>query len=273
MKKSLLFGFLIVSMLLASANVYSEDFTTQVEDPIEREIVLISDVDWQMLNPARGDKSPKAGTLWGDRKGEVPTGFLVEFVDGFSSPPHIHNVTYRGVVISGLVHNDDPTAEKMWMPQGSFWTQPKGELHITAAQGEKNIAFIEIDNGPYLVLPSEEAFDSGERPVNVDVSNVVWTNHSNSDVKTATLWGVHEAGLLRGSFVKLPKGFSGWLNNHGSIFRLVVIEGELQVVDKAKAHDLSVGSYLGTQTAAMHQLSTAEGATVYIRTNDKFDVN
>ena len=70
------------------------------------EVVLTSEVAWAPLNPARGDSSPKAGTLWGDRNGTGPTGFLVQFVDGFSSPPHIHNVSYRGVVINGLIHND-----------------------------------------------------------------------------------------------------------------------------------------------------------------------
>lgn len=67
-----------------------------------RATVLPTDqVKWEPLNPARGDASPRAGTLWGDRKGRGPTGFLVRFKQGFASPPHIHNVTYRGVVIEG----------------------------------------------------------------------------------------------------------------------------------------------------------------------------
>ena len=104
------------------------------------EVIMVSEVKWEQLNPARGDKSPQAGTLWGDRKGTVPTGFLAKFVDGFSSPPHIHNATYRAVVISGRIHNDDPNAADMWMSTGSFWTQPKGEVHITAAKGSINVA-------------------------------------------------------------------------------------------------------------------------------------
>lgn len=36
------------------------------------------------------------------------------------------------------------------MPLGSFWTQPSGEVHITAAKGEENIAYVEIDSGPDL---------------------------------------------------------------------------------------------------------------------------
>ena len=126
------------------------------QDGTPTDLVLASEVTWEQLNPARGDKSPKAGTLWGDRNGTGPTGFLVQFADGFSSPPHIHPITYRAVVISGNIHNDDPDAAEMWMPAGSFWTQPKGEVHITAAKGSNNIALVEIDEAPYLVRSFKE---------------------------------------------------------------------------------------------------------------------
>ncbi|MEM6886248.1 MAG: DUF4437 domain-containing protein, partial [Verrucomicrobiota bacterium] len=157
-------------------------------------IVHVSDVKWEPLNPTRGHESPQAGTLWGDRKAEVPTGFLAKFVDGFSSPPHIHNVTYRAVVIHGNIHNDDPAAAKMWMPPGSFWTQPKGEAHITAAQGSLNMALVEINKGPYLVMHEEDAFESGEHPVNISASNLVWVDPPAMDnvpggPKIAYLWG------------------------------------------------------------------------------------
>lgn len=102
-------------------------------------------VEWGPLNPARGDASPRAGTFWGDRTGSGPSGFRVVFADGLSSPSHIHNVSYRGVVISGLIHNDDPDADEMWLPRGSFWTQPAGEAHVTAAAGSRNVAHIEIE--------------------------------------------------------------------------------------------------------------------------------
>ena len=36
------------------------------------------------------------------------------------------------------------------MPAGSFWTQPAGEVHITSARGQETIAYVEIDEGPYL---------------------------------------------------------------------------------------------------------------------------
>ena len=170
------------------------------------ELILAADVNWEALNPARGDKSPQAGTLWGDRKGTVATGFLVKFVDGFSSPPHLHNVTYRGVVIEGEIHNDDPEAANLWMPTGSFWTQPEGEVHITSARGDTNIAYIEIESGPYLVLPREQAFDNGERPVNVHAANLVWLDPADSH------W-VSERDGARSGWSRRHSGresYSGW---------------------------------------------------------------
>ena len=90
------------------------------EMPKQSHVKAANDLDWGYLNPLRGDKSPGATDLWGDRTQNMATGMLVKFNLGFSSPPHIHNITYRGLVIDGLVHDDDPTAEAMWLPAGSF---------------------------------------------------------------------------------------------------------------------------------------------------------
>jgi len=243
-----------------------------------KEIVLSSEINWEQLNPARGDKSPQAGTLWGDRKGTEPTGFLAKFMDGFSSPPHIHNVTYRAVVISGRIHNDDPEAADMWMPAGSFWTQPKGEVHITAAKGDNNVALVEIDKGPYLVLPTEEAFGSGGRPLNVDASNIVWVDPpgmpaSSNGPKVAYLWGNQQDGQSNGTFVKLPAGFTGKIHSHGSTFRGVVIKGQPQHLG-ADVKTMEPGSYFGSKGETVHQISSKAGeeSIIYVRTDGKYEV-
>ncbi len=240
-------------------------------------VVPVSDVEWEPLNPARGDQSPQAGTLWGDRNGTVPTGFLATFVDGFSSPPHIHNATYRAVVISGQVHNDDPGAAPMWMPAGSFWTQPKGEVHITSAKGAVTMALVEIDQGPYLVRPPEEAVDSGERPINVDASNVVWVDpprlgaHADGP-KLAYLWGSLEDGQANGSFVRFPAGFKGAIHSHDGVFRAVVIKGQLRY-GREEVEVLEPGSYFGSSEELEHQLSSGEEECVlYVRTVGRYEV-
>lgn len=242
------------------------------------EVVAYSEVKWEKLNPARGDQSPQAGTLWGDRQGAVPTGFLAKFVDGFSSPPHIHNATYRAVVIHGLIHNDDPAAAKMWMPSGSFWTQPKEESHITAAKGALNVALVEIDQGPYLVKPPQEAFDRGERPINVDPSNIVWvTIHGEHGdvlgVKVAYLWGNPEVGQPSGMFLKLPAGFKGSIHSTAEVFRAVVISGLLQYVQPAEK-SLEPGSYFGSKGERKHPVSVSESNDVvlYIRSEGGYRV-
>ncbi|MEM9052957.1 MAG: DUF4437 domain-containing protein, partial [Bacteroidota bacterium] len=140
MKRHLAYVAIIICLVSSCTSHEKGEAEATANENLTNRVLLSSEIIWQKLNPARGDASPQAGTLWGDRKGEVSTGFLAKFVDGFSSPPHIHNVTYRAVVISGLVHNDDPEAENMWMPPGSFWTQPAGETHITSAQGEEVMA-------------------------------------------------------------------------------------------------------------------------------------
>lgn len=244
------------------------------------EVVLTSDVNWEQLNPARGDQSPRAGTLWGDRTGPGPGGFLLKPVDGFKSPPHIHNIAYRGVVISGLIHNDDPNAEEMYMPTGSFWTQPAGGVHITAARGNDTLAYIEVEDG-FGVLPAEKAFRTEERPINVDVSNLVWvdqpgTPSSSKSPKLAYLWGSREGDSLNGTLVKLPAGFTGKIKNQGSMLRAVVVQGRPQYTATGKAEVVSMepGSYFGAEARTSHRISCPTGADCifYVRVEGKFDV-
>ena len=163
-----------MSKLILSFVMLATGLTTLPAMAKDYSVLATDDIEWGLLNPLRGDASPRAADLWGDRTKDMATGMLVKFNKGFSSPPHIHNISYRGIVIEGLMHNDDPAAEKMWLPAGSFWTQPAGEIHITAANARDNTIYLEIDSGPYLVLSAEKAFDNGERPVNMDERNLVW---------------------------------------------------------------------------------------------------
>ena len=244
-----------------------------VSQPTPLEIVSADSVHWEPLNPARGDKSPKAAILWGDRGGSSPTGFLVKFVDGFASPPHIHNVSYRGVVIDGLIHNDDPDAARMWMPKGSYWTQPKGETHITAAKGTTNVAYIEIDEGPYLVRPPKDSFDSGERPVNVVPSNLVWHDLVvSSAVKVAFLWGEPKEKQLNGTLVELQPGFTGLMRSSSSL-RAVAIQGRYWL-NSSRDVVLTPGSYFSSAEAATHRVSceASTSCIFYVRARGKYTV-
>ncbi|MEM6392488.1 MAG: DUF4437 domain-containing protein [Planctomycetota bacterium] len=257
----------------------------QHEHPPEAQSSFLraEDVDWTPLNPARGDRSPQAANLWGDRSEAGATGFMVKFVDGFSSPPHIHNVTYRGVVLEGEVHNDDPAAATMWMPKGSFWTQPAGEVHITSARGQTNIAYIEIDSGPYLVRPPDQAFDKGERPVNVHDSNLVWVDDANLawikqelGVEIAFLWGDPDSDQPYGLMARVPPGFAGTIRHQLGPLRAIVIDGSIR-----HPHDeadepalLKAGSYLGTglETSGGLSFSSESGAVLYLRARSALEI-
>ncbi|MFI4897836.1 MAG: DUF4437 domain-containing protein [Phycisphaerales bacterium JB059] len=242
-------------------------------------VLPVSEVTWGALNPARGDASPRAADLWGDRSSPGATGFLVRFADGFASPPHIHNVTYRGVVIEGQVHNDDPGAAPMWMPAGSYWTQPAGEAHITASTG-RSMAYIEIAEGPYLVRPTEQAFDTGERPINVDRANLVWLDASapgwidlntdragSGEARIATLWETDGPASARGALLELPAGYRGAIRAEDATLRAVVIEGRVGV--ESAPSDLAPGSAIEAEGGSPVWLSTPAGVgcVLYLRTS------
>lgn len=253
-------------------------------DPPDRtkvRVVPASAVEWQSLNPLRGDKSPHAGTLWGDRGAAVPCGFLVKFVDGFSSPPHIHPVTYRGVVVSGLVHNDDPKAAEVWLPPGSFWTQPAGEVHITAAKGTTNVAYIEIEKGPYLVHPAEDAFERPEAPIKTDLASMQWTAAPGASDKAGGPQAVALAGNpgnteIKRWLLKLPAGAKYSISSTASMFHAVVILGrpEHEVTAKSDAQHLEPGSYFGSEWDVSHAITCGAGeeCLLYIRTDGDFRV-
>lgn len=276
MKKNILFALALIASIFTNAQTPTTDNIKSIN-----EVVTADTVEWGWLNPLRGDKSPAAGKLWGDRTKNEPAGFLVKFNKGFSSPPHIHNITYRGVVIKGLLHNDDENAEKQWLPEGSYWQQPAGEAHITAADGEENMAFLDIQEGPYLVKPTSEAFDNGERPVNVDKTNLVWLNADDiewisekSNVETAFLWGSHEKNQFRASLIKLPAGFKGKIKNLSPNFRAVVISGGIshQFSKKEAKKELNAPSYFGAAENATSIISAEKETVLYIRSNGNYKV-
>ncbi|HBT35046.1 MAG TPA: hypothetical protein DEB52_03035 [Hyphomonas sp.] len=247
------------------------------------DIVPVSAVEWGPLNPARGDASPRAGTLWGDRTSAGESGFLVQFKEGFSSPPHIHNVTYRGVVIEGVIHNDDPGAADMWLPAGSFWTQPAGEAHVTLAGDAFNMAYVEIDDGPYLVKPTDESFDSGERPVNLDHTNLVWLDASDitwidrdGGAKISFLWNSPENNGAQGALVKLPAGQAARLRSNQSDLRVVAISGapEVHLKGKAESAPFAPGGYVGLEANTSDNLACGADADClfYVRSEGEFEI-
>ncbi|MEO1246237.1 MAG: DUF4437 domain-containing protein [Pseudomonadota bacterium] len=254
------------------------------------EIVSSSDLRFQPLNPARGDASPRAGVLWGDIRENVSSGAIIEFADGFSSPPHIHNVTYRGIVISGAVHNDDPNADVLWMGPGSFWTQPAGESHITAAAvGSKATIFLEILEGPYLVQPAGAAFDNGERPLNLESSNLVWLGPSDvtwiehsgmsedaEGPKMAFLWGAPQDHQRNGTLLRLPAGFDGELRGNGAWLRAVVVRGPAlhRLGGESSSTDLQTGSYFGANGEAVHNIvcEARDACLIYVSAEGKYSL-
>lgn len=264
-----------------------EEVAREIETSAGVVVRPIADVAWGALNPARGAAGPRAGDLWGDRTQSGATGFLVRFAEGFSSPPHIHNVTYRGVVIEGLVHNDDPDAARLWMPVGSYWTQPAGEVHITSAEGEGRMAYIEIESGPYLVRPVEQASDNGERALNVHADNLVWLDASTTSSiqllegmdptqgpHLAYLWGDPQASTTSGAMLRVPAGMRIGLESPDGNFLLVVVKGGISLQRKEGAVDLAPGSFVGGpgQLTSSLAFTATDPTWLYLRGAGRFDL-
>ncbi|MEO1575749.1 MAG: DUF4437 domain-containing protein [Pseudomonadota bacterium] len=231
------------------------------------------------LNPARGDASPQAGVLWGDIREDRPSGVLLKFADGFTSPPHIHNITYRAMVIRGAIHNDDPDAPMNWMHPGSFWTQPAGDVHITAARpGAPGVAFLEILEGPYLVQPVERAFDNGEHAVNLEYADMQWQPFpqppnadagATRDVVYTPLWRRSRAGKTSAMAVRMAPGAR--VEIQGDELKAVVIAGvaELVVPDEVAAVKLAAGGYMASDDVSLRHRFTCRSdvpCVLYLRT-------
>ncbi|MDY7099164.1 MAG: DUF4437 domain-containing protein [Pseudomonadota bacterium] len=261
-----------VAFVGCSENTTATDGSSE---PAQYELVQASEAECGPLNPARGDASPRACDLWGDRTEDRASGFLVKFDSDFSSPPHIHNITYRAVVIDGLLHNDDPTAAKMWLPEGSYWSQPLGQDHVTAANGEVNMAYLEIDSGPYLVMPTSEAFESDEVPLNIDRSNLSMMGskaagwiETDSPFEIAPLWvddNDREAAMLR-----LPAGQTASITTDEPAFKGVSVTGAIAYASGSDPDEIALetGSYFGSSGDARHVLTcnSDTDCIAYLRT-------
>ncbi|MEQ9617170.1 MAG: DUF4437 domain-containing protein [Phycisphaerales bacterium] len=283
---------LVPTLLALGAVLMASGCAHHTADPPETNpglaTVAPASADWGALNPARGSAGPRAANLWGDRAGSGATGFLVRFADGFSSPPHIHNVTYRGIVIEGLIHNDDPDAEPSWMAPGSYWTQPAGEVHITAAKGDGRLAYIEIQRGPYLVMPPEEATDNGERAINVHADNMVWLDASttsrvtvpehlapSSGPRVTFLWGDPQDDHPGGALLAVPAGATITLHSADPEARVVVVKGTPMLHDPTSAAPaaLEPGSLVESPGPIEFRctLSSPNETWLYVRTAGHFE--
>ena len=251
-----------VLILLIGCTACSATTRTSSDSLLERvRVTSRTALPWQPLNPARGDQSPRAANLWGDLRKNEATGFLVQFVPGFSSPPHIHNITYRGVVIEGLVHNDDPKADEKWMGPGSYWVQPAGDVHVTSAQSSGGMAYIEIDSGPYLVRPPDQAFESLDKPMNISAESIAW-RANDAGFETVRPWGPAAEGQVDRVLVRLPAGFRAAVASAGTLQMVLIQGGLIHQPAGGKPQALAPGSALTSGSSVHHLDCGAERACV-----------
>ncbi|MCO4772211.1 MAG: DUF4437 domain-containing protein, partial [Deltaproteobacteria bacterium] len=154
--------------------------------------------------------------------------------------------------------------------------------HITAAKGTDTTIFLEILSGPYLVQPADEAFDGGERPINVEARNLMWLSAADAEwvgdagPQVAYLWGKVAAGETHGSFLKLPPGYAGTLSTKAPLLRVVTTQGSTEVAlsGQKASQRLEPGSYFASKGEAAHSVScVGDGDCIlYVHAEGKYGV-
>lgn len=129
--------------------------------------------------------------------------------------------------------------------------------------------------------PIDEAFDNGERPINIEFSNLVWLDKNTSKVihsdSRAEISFLIEEAEYRSLFIKLPKGFDGKIETNGEIAHAVVIQGELSYtmpMTKTQQY-LDLGSYFGSSNKSTHRVKNTSNleTILYVRTNGDVTVH
>ncbi len=150
---------------------------------------------------------------------------------------------------------------------------------MSAASGAINLAYIEIDAGPYLVQPSAKASDNGERLLSIEAGNLVWLDGGDVGfipagdrscrVETAYLWDNAGTGE-RASLVRLPHGYAGQIATGAATLRAVTATDGISYASLTmqQAATLTKGSYFGSSGRASHRIgcSAKPSCVLYLRT-------
>lgn len=172
------------------------------------------------------------------------------------------------------------------MPPGSYWTQPKGGVHITSAKGADTVAFIEIDDGPYLVRPVEAAFGSEEEIINTDVADLPWVDATSWSSTpgaagpcgapmpcVAPLWGAAGGSDPGAVLLKLAPGSGDEVAPTAGMFRVVTVAGRTMTAGADGEVALDPGSLVTSGSAVA--LACADGAEclLYLRTEGSVELS
>ena len=233
-----------------------------------------------------------AGTLWGGRDRSGPTGFLLRPADGFESPPHIHNVAYRG--------GGDPRPPPQRRP-GRRVDVDAGGVVLDAAGGRGAHHSRERRATPWPTSRSTRgrsassrsrrrsttARETGQRrrveprlagthrpPAGSSPAKASASAHG---LELAFLWGDPRQDR---SAERDPHPASGRgpaeLRSRGPILHAVVVQGrpEHRVAGETDGESLEPGSYVRSKGETVHQLfcEKEQRCILYVRTKGRFDV-
>ncbi len=102
-------------------------------------MVTPDQVDYQPLNPARGDASPQAGTLWGDLDDGGLSASFVKLPAGHTSDLSVESDRLRAVIVDGaLIHSVAGLETQSELGAGGFFESDAGVPHALACHPESD---------------------------------------------------------------------------------------------------------------------------------------
>ena len=123
--------------------------TTPPADATELTVITAENIEWGLLNPLRGDASPRAAALWGTS--DTAHGSLLKLPASFRGI--LYNTgTVKAVVVSGNMQLDNNVTVVNLTPSSFFAAGSPADLVISAS--EETVLYIHA-TGRYQVHTTE----------------------------------------------------------------------------------------------------------------------
>lgn len=117
-------------------------------------VIAAPDLPWTPEDPVGHHR---LATLWGDfNRGQA--GVLLKLPGGFKSSVHAHTADYRAIVISGTwVHvvPESGEGEGIKLTLGSYWTQPRDQMHEDECVSPEGSVFFRFSEGKFQTYTPE----------------------------------------------------------------------------------------------------------------------
>ncbi len=273
---------LIVSSSVVLFFIYSEK---QEENKIKIEkaknyvAVPVENIKWEILESSLAEYNKNVAFIDGSLNSDSLSIFLLKPNNDDNSPIFLHNKDYLGIVLNGVFQEKDSKDKKDILEPSAYWVQPANSINTLHSNDEEPILLIETQ-GPYSEILAEDGLNQ-IKSKNTYINDIVWKDIFTKStplnkVMYSTVWTSETIPNLNGTYIKIPFGFNGIINNSENSFLGIVIGGKVNYLQKDKSVlTLDKGSYFSSEGNSSHNISCNEkqGCIIYLRSYDKPNIS